>query len=77
MLCGDWMWEFFDWFMLIVLLCICDFCGFLFKQFDGVGNYIFGLVEQVVFYEVDVDKIDWVCGMDINVVIFVVIDDEG
>lgn len=75
--CGDCVWEFVDCFVLFVLFCICDFCGFLVKQFDGNGNYIFGFQEQSVFYEIDQDKIDWVCGFDIIVVIIVKMDDEG
>ena len=51
--------------------------GFRPKQFDGVGNYTFGLAEQSVFHEIDVDKIDRVRGMDINVVTSATTDDEG
>lgn len=47
------------------------------KQFDGVGNYTFGLAEQSVFHEIDVDKIDRVRGMDINVVTSATTDEEG
>jgi large subunit ribosomal protein L5 len=61
----------------IALPRIRDFRGLSPKQFDGVGNYTFGLAEQSVFHEIDVDKIDRVRGMDINVVTSATTDDEG
>src|ERR1700716_1262339 len=74
---GDRMWEFLDRLISIALPRIRDFRGLSPKQFDGVGNYTFGLAEQSVFHEIDVDKIDRVRGMDINVVTSATTDDEG
>ncbi len=74
---GDRMWEFLDRLTSIALPRIRDFRGLSPKQFDGVGNYTFGLSEQSVFHEIDVDKIDRVRGMDINVVTSATNDDEG
>ena len=74
---GDRMWEFLDRLTSIALPRIRDFRGLSPKQFDGVGNYTFGLAEQSVFHEIDVDKIDQVRGMDINVVTSATTDDEG
>src|SRR5246127_640263 len=74
---GDRMWEFLDRLTSIALPRIRDFRGLSPKQFDGSGNYTFGLAEQSVFHEIDVDKIDRVRGMDINVVTSAATDDEG
>src|SRR5437660_2975644 len=74
---GDRMWEFLDRLTSIALPRIRDFRGLSPRQFDGVGNYTFGLAEQSVFHEIDVDKIDRVRGMDINVVTSATTDDEG
>jgi large subunit ribosomal protein L5 len=74
---GDRMWEFLDRLTSIALPRIRDFRGLSPKQFDGAGNYTFGLAEQSVFHEIDVDKIDRVRGMDITVVTSATIDDEG
>ena len=74
---GDRMWEFLDRLTSIALPRIRDFRGLSAKQFDGVGNYTFGLAEQSMFHEIDVDKIDRVRGMDINVVTSATTDDEG
>ena len=74
---GDRMWEFLDRLTSIALPRIRDFRGLSPKQFDGVGNYTFGLAEQSVFHEIDVDKIDRVRGMDITVVTSATNDDEG
>lgn len=74
---GDRMWEFLDRLTSIALPRIRDFRGLSPKQFDGVGNYTFGLAEQSVFHEIDVDKIDRVRGMDINVVTSATTDEEG
>lgn len=74
---GDRMWEFLDRLVSISLPRIRDFRGLSPKQFDGVGNYTFGLAEQSVFHELDVDKIDRPRGMDINVVTTATTDDEG
>jgi large subunit ribosomal protein L5 len=74
---GDRMWEFLDRLTSIALPRIRDFRGLSPKQFDGAGNYAFGLAEQSVFHEIDVDKIDRVRGMDICVVTSATTDDEG
>jgi large subunit ribosomal protein L5 len=74
---GDRMWEFLDRLTSIALPRIRDFRGLSPKQFDGAGNYTFGLAEQSVFHEVDVDKIDRTRGMDITVVTSATTDDEG
>ena len=74
---GDRMWEFLDRLTSIALPRIRDFRGLSPKQFDGVGNYTFGLAEQSVFHEIDVDSIDRPRGMDITVVTTATNDDEG
>ncbi|HYB34981.1 MAG TPA: 50S ribosomal protein L5 [Mycobacterium sp.] len=74
---GDRMWEFLDRLTSIALPRIRDFRGLSLKQFDGAGNYTFGLAEQSVFHEIDVDKIDRVRGMNISVVTSATTDDEG
>jgi large subunit ribosomal protein L5 len=74
---GDRMWEFADRLLSIALPRIRDFRGLSPKQFDGRGNYTFGLVEQSMFHEIDQDRIDRVRGMDITVVTSATTDDEG
>ncbi|SED61767.1 50S ribosomal protein L5 [Ruania alba] len=74
---GDRMWEFLDRLLTLALPRIRDFRGLSAKQFDGNGNYTFGLVEQSMFHEIDQDKIDRVRGMDITVVTSATTDDEG
>ena len=74
---GDRMWEFLDRLISIALPRIRDFRGLSPKQFDGTGNYTFGLTEQSVFHEIDVDSIDRHRGMDITVVTSATNDDEG
>src|SRR2546423_15279199 len=74
---GDRMWEFLDRLLSIALPRIRDFRGLSPKQFDGRGNYTFGLNEQSMFHEVDQDRIDRVRGMDITVVTTAATDDEG
>ena len=74
---GDRMWEFLDRLVSIALPRIRDFRGLSPKQFDGRGNYTFGLTEQSMFHEIDQDKIDRVRGMDITVVTTATNDDEG
>jgi large subunit ribosomal protein L5 len=74
---GDRMWEFLDRLISIALPRIRDFRGLGAKQFDGRGNYTFGLTEQSVFHEIDVDSIDRPRGMDITVVTSATNDDEG
>ncbi|MDE0572444.1 50S ribosomal protein L5 [Demequina sp. B12] len=74
---GDRMWEFLDRLLSIALPRIRDFRGLSPKQFDGNGNYTFGLTEQSMFHEIDQDKIDRVRGMDITVVTTATTDAEG
>ena len=74
---GDRMWEFLDRLLTLALPRIRDFRGLSPKQFDGNGNYTFGLTEQVMFHEIDQDKIDRFRGMDITVVTTARTDDEG
>ncbi|MEU8138040.1 50S ribosomal protein L5 [Streptodolium elevatio] len=74
---GDRMWEFLDRLVSIALPRIRDFRGLSPKQFDGKGNYTFGLTEQSMFHEIDQDKIDRVRGMDITVVTSAQNNDEG
>jgi large subunit ribosomal protein L5 len=74
---GDRMWEFLDRLLSLALPRIRDFRGLSPKQFDGNGNYTFGLSEQSMFHEIDQDKIDRVRGMDITVVTTAKNDEEG
>ena len=74
---GDRMWEFLDRLLSLALPRIRDFRGLSPKQFDGRGNYTFGLTEQVMFHEIDQDKIDRIRGMDITVVTTANTDEEG
>ncbi len=74
---GDRMWEFADRLLSLALPRIRDFRGLSPKQFDGNGNYTFGLNEQVMFHEIDQDRIDRVRGMDITFVTSAKTDDEG
>ena len=74
---GDRMWEFLDRLLSIALPRIRDFRGLSDRQFDGQGNYTFGLVEQVVFPEIDPDRVDRQRGMDITIVTTATNDDEG
>ena len=74
---GDRMWEFLDRTLSLALPRIRDFRGLSPKQFDGRGNYTFGLTEQVMFHGIDQDKIDRVRGMDITVVTTATNDAEG
>ena len=74
---GDRMWEFLDRLLSLALPRIRDFRGLSPQQFDGNGNYTFGLTEQVMFHEINQDKIDRSRGMDITVVTTATNDDEG
>src|SRR5689334_8892060 len=74
---GDRAWEFLDRLLSLALPRIRDFRGLSPKQFDGNGNYTFGLSEQSVFHEIDQDQIDRVRGFDITVVTTAKNDDEG
>jgi len=74
---GDRMWEFADRLLTLALPRIRDFRGLSARQFDGLGNYTFGLTEQVMFHEIDQDRIDKLRGMDITFVTTAKTDDEG
>jgi large subunit ribosomal protein L5 len=74
---GDRMWEFADRMLTLALPRIRDFRGLSPKQFDGRGNYTFGLNEQVMFHEINQDRIDRVRGMDITVVTSATNDEQG
>ena len=74
---GDRMWEFYDRLVSIAIPRIRDFRGLNPKSFDGRGNYTFGVTEQLIFPEIDYDKIDTVRGMDITIVTTARTDDQG
>jgi large subunit ribosomal protein L5 len=74
---GDRMWEFLDRLLSIALPRIRDFRGLSPAQFDGNGNYTFGLNEQSMFHEIDMDRVDRQRGMDITVVTTARTDEEG
>jgi len=74
---NDRMWEFTDRLLSISLPRIRDFRGLSPKQFDGKGNYTFGLTEQVVFPEIEQDKVDRPRGMDITIVTTATNNEEG
>lgn len=74
---GARMWEFLDRLLSLALPRIRDFRGLSPKQFDGRGNYTFGLTEQVMFHEVNPDEIDRIRGMDITIVTTASNDEEG
>ncbi|MGI3782275.1 MAG: 50S ribosomal protein L5 [Janthinobacterium lividum] len=74
---GDRMWEFSDRLVSLALPRIRDFRGLSPKQFDGHGNYTFGLNEQVMFHEIDPDRIDRTRGMDITFVTTAATDEQG
>ena len=74
---GDRAWEFLDRLLSLALPRIRDFRGLSDRQFDGNGNYTFGITEQSVFHEIDQDRIDRVRGFDVTVVTTAKTDDEG
>src|SRR5438067_7484109 len=74
---GDRMWEFLDRLLSIALPRIRDFRGLNDRQFDGKGNYTFGLVEQLMFHEINPDQVDRQRGMDVTVVTTATTDAEG
>ncbi len=74
---GDIMWAFLEKVFNVVLPRIRDFRGLSPRSFDGRGNYSFGLKEQIIFPEIDYDKVDKVRGMDIVIVTTARTDDEG
>ena len=74
---SDRMWEFYDRLVSLAIPRIRDFRGMSPKQFDGHGNYTFGLTEQLVFPEIDYDNIDTVRGMNVTIVTTAQTDDQG
>ncbi len=74
---GDRMWEFFDRLITLAIPRIRDFRGLSPKSFDGHGNYTFGVTEQLIFPEIDYDKVDASRGMDITIVTTAQTDAEG
>jgi large subunit ribosomal protein L5 len=74
---GDRMWEFYDRLVSLAIPRIRDFRGMSADSFDGRGNYTFGVTEQLIFPEIDYDKIDTVRGMDITIVTTATTDDGG
>jgi large subunit ribosomal protein L5 len=74
---GDRAWEFFDRLISLAIPRIRDFRGLSPRSFDGHGNYTFGVTEQLIFPEVDYDRIDTVRGMDITIVTTARTDEEG
>ena len=74
---GDRMWEFFDRLISLAIPRIRDFRGLNPSSFDGRGNYTFGVTEQLIFPEIDYDKVDVPRGMDITIVTTATSDDEG
>jgi large subunit ribosomal protein L5 len=74
---GDRMWEFFDRLISLAIPRIRDFRGLSPKSFDGHGNYTFGVTEQLIFPEVDYDKVDSTRGMDITICTTARTDEQG
>ena len=74
---GDRMWEFCDRLLALALPRIRDFRGLSDRQFDGRGNYTFGLNEQLMFHEINPDQVDRQRGMDVTIVTTATTDDEG
>jgi len=74
---GHRMWEFFDRLVSIAVPRIRDFRGLSATSFDGNGNYTFGVTEQLIFPEIDYDRVDATRGMDITIVTTARTDDEG
>jgi large subunit ribosomal protein L5 len=74
---GERMWEFLDRLLSTALPRIRDFRGLSDRQFDGRGNYTFGLTEQLMFHEINPDQVDRQRGMDVTVVTTATNDDEG
>jgi large subunit ribosomal protein L5 len=74
---GDRMWEFLDRLLSLALPRIRDFRGLSDRQFDGRGNYTFGLTEQLMFHEINPDQVDRQRGMDVTVVTTATTDAEG
>jgi large subunit ribosomal protein L5 len=74
---GDRMWEFFDRLVTLALPRVRDFRGVPDRSFDGRGNYTLGVKEQIIFPEIDIDKIDRVSGLDVTIVTTAATDEEA
>lgn len=74
---GERMWEFLERFVSIAIPRIRDFRGLNPKSFDGRGNYSVGIKEQIIFPEIDYDKVDKIRGMDITITTTAITNDEG
>ena len=74
---GDRMWEFLDRLIILSIPRIRDFRGLNPRSFDGHGNYTFGVTEQLIFPEIDYDRIDTTRGMDVTIVTTATTDDQG
>lgn len=74
---GERMWEFFERLITIAVPRIRDFRGLSAKSFDGRGNYSMGVREQIIFPEIDYDKVDRVRGLDITITTTAKSDEEG
>lgn len=74
---GERMWEFFERLVGIAIPRIRDFRGLNSKSFDGRGNYSMGVKEQIIFPEIDYDKVDKIRGLDITITTSAQTDDEG
>ncbi len=74
---GDRMWEFMERLVSIAIPRIRDFRGLNPKSFDGRGNYSMGIKEQIIFPEINYDKVDKIRGMDITITTSATTDDEG
>ena len=74
---GDRMWEFLDRLISLAIPRIRDFRGLPSKSFDGHGNYTFGVVEQLIFPEIEYDRVDSTRGMDVTIVTTARTDAEG
>ncbi|RJO73247.1 MAG: 50S ribosomal protein L5 [Myxococcales bacterium] len=74
---GDRMWEFFDRLVNVVLPRVRDFKGVSTKAFDGKGNYTLGIREEIIFPEIDLDKIDTIKGLNVTIVTTAKTDEES
>jgi len=74
---GNRMWEFYDRLLSVAIPRIRDFRGLPMRSFDGQGNYSFGIVEQIIFPEINYDKVEKVRGMDVTFVTTAPDDEQG
>jgi large subunit ribosomal protein L5 len=74
---GERMWDFLERLISIALPRVRDFRGLNPKSFDGRGNYSMGVREQIIFFEIDFDKVDKVCGLDITIIMTAKSNEEG